>query len=98
GFGMGGERFGHEADLDQGADAGGFEGVEDLVGDGPVVWCGAVWVLVVGVGGAPFERAVTFAGGEEVVGSEVDGVGAEVVELAEEFATVGRGDVIGLVG
>ena len=68
GLGMGGERLGHKADLDQWPDIRGDQGIEDAVGDGEIVDWRAVRALGVDVGRAPFEGTVAVAGGEQIMG------------------------------
>ena len=95
--GAGGEVFGHEAELDHGADAGGFVLVEDLVEDGEVVDGLAGGVEREDVGGGPLELGGAVAGGEEVMGADVDGRGREVVQLGQELAAILHGGEVGLV-
>jgi hypothetical protein len=68
---------------------GGDQRVEDAVGEGEVVDRGSVRLFGVDVGGAPLQRAIAVAGGEQVVGAEVDGDGTEGGELAEQLLPLG---------
>ena len=91
------QRLRHEAGLDERGDAGLDIGVEDAVEDGPRMDGPAGGVLRVGVGRAPFQRRRAVAGGEEIVGADIDGAGVERGELAEELPPVRHGRVVRLV-
>src|SRR6185312_5936767 len=95
---MRGERLGHEADFHQGPDVSGKEGVENAIGDGEVVYRRAVGALGVDISRSPLERALAVAGGEQIVGAEINRNLAIRGKLAEEFLAVGSVDVVGLVG
>ena len=97
GHGAGGEVFGHEAELDHGADAGSFILVEDLVEDGEVVDGLTRGVEREDVGGGPLEFGAAVAGGKEVVGTDVNGHGRGVVQLGQELAAVLGGGVVDFI-
>lgn len=98
GLGLHGERLGHEADLGVGPHAAGEVGVEDGVEDLPVVDGSPRGVFRIGVGRSPLERGRAVAGGEQVVGAEVDPPRTQFTQLAEKLLTVRHRRVVGLVG
>ena len=98
GLGGRGEGLGHETDLDIGPHALGQVGVEDAVEDRPVIDRAARGVLGVGVGAAPLQCRGAVAGGEQVVRAKVNGLRLQFTELAEQFAAVLHGGVVGFVG
>ena len=79
---MRGERLGHEADLHQRPHLALHVGVEDPVDDRPVVDRLARRVLGVGVRRAPLQRGRAVAGGQQVVGADVDRLRAERGQFA----------------
>ena len=94
---IGGEGFGHEAEFNHGADPGGLPCIEDAVHDLEVVDRFAAGIFCVDVGRGELELGDAVAGGKQVMGADVDRVGREVVELAQEFDSMTHGGVVGLV-
>ena len=96
-LGMRGERLRHEPDLHQRLHVALDVGVEDAVGDGPVVDWPARGVFGVGIGRAPLEGGFAIARDQQAVDAHVDGHGAERGELGEELAAIFHVSVVGLV-
>ena len=74
-----------------------IEGVEDTVRNSEIVDGGAVRLFRIDVGRAPLQRAFSIAGGEEIMGAEVDRNGAEAREFSQELLAVGGIKVVGFV-
>ena len=97
GVGLDRERLRHEPDLRVWLQAAVPVGVEDAVEGAPVVDRPALGVLGVGIGAAPLEGGRAVAGGEQVVGAEVDRERAELAQLRDQLPAVLHGRVVGLV-
>ena len=72
-------------------------GIEDAVGDGPVVDRLAGRVLGVGVGGAPLERGLAVAGHQQAVDAHVDRHGAERRDFGQQLLAVLHVGVVRLI-
>ena len=97
GIRAGGERLGHEAELDHGANAGIAIRIECLVDDAEVVDGLSGCVERVDVGRAPLESRLAVTAGEEVMRADIDRNRIRVVQLGEKRAAVRRGGVVQLV-
>lgn len=98
GFGMGRQGLGHEADLHIGPDPVGQIGVEQVVEDRPVIDRAALGVLGIDIGAAPLQGGGPVAGVEQVVGAEIDRLGRQGSQMAQQLAAVLHGRVVRLVG
>jgi len=87
----------HEAEFDKWTHACLLVGVEGAIGDGEVVNGLAAGADAEDVRGAPLQLRHAVAGGEQVMRADVDGGGAEVVQLAQQLLPAGHGGVIRLV-
>jgi len=87
----------HESKLDQGPHAGLLIGIEDAIENREVVHRLAVRVLAVDVGRTPFEVGNAVTGGQEMMGTDRDRHGTQVMQLAQQSSAVGRCSVVGLV-
>ena len=95
---VGGERLGHEADLDQRTDMRFDQRVEYAVGEGEVVDRRSIRPLGVDVGRAPLQRALAVAGGEQVMRTKIDRNGAERSQFAEQLFAVRGVKKVRLIG
>src|SRR5580658_9869487 len=89
-FGMRRERFGHEADFDDGSDAGGVRRIEDMVEDRPAVNKFAVFILGIDVGRAPLQGGGAVASSKQIVDADVRRHWTERGQFAEKFFSVRR--------
>jgi len=64
GLRVSGECFRHKADLDEGFGMRREIGVENAIGDGPIVDRFSIRILSIGVGGTPFESRYAVTRGE----------------------------------
>ncbi len=88
----------HEADLQIRFDATRPVGVDNAVGDGPVVDGFPLCIFGIGIGAAPFEGRRAVARIQEIMGAEIDLFGPQTSQMTHQFAAVLHRGVVGLVG
>ncbi len=94
---VGGERLRHEANLHQRLHLALHIGIEDPVGDGPVVNRVAVAVFGVRVSRAPLQGRLAIARHQQAVNPHVHRNGAERRNFGQQFAAVLHIGVVGLI-